>query len=86
MEKYQSDPYSPSINQHILCRAITKLENEHTGIFKTTNTKSKSSLLDRKNKEFLQQTIVLSRDEANNGITRNKIFAFIQMLVGCDRK
>ena len=61
------------------------MEDEQAGKFQATATKSKSSLLDKTNKEFLQQTII-SRDEANNGMTRNEIFAFIQMLVGCDQK
>ena len=81
--RYQTNLGLPAIDRRVLCRAITKLEDEQAGKLQATATKSKSSLLDKTNKEFLQQTII-SRDEANNGMTRNEIFAFIQMLVGWD--
>ena len=85
--RYHTDIGLPAISRRVLNRAVTQLKDEQAGKPQATatGTKSKSSLLNKTNKEFLQQTIIY-RDEANNGMTRNKIFVFIQMLVGCDRK
>ena len=85
VSRYLTNLGLPVIDRRVLERAITKLEDEQAEKLQATATKSKGLLLDTTNKDFLQQTII-SRNEANNGMTRNEIFAFIQMLVGCDRK